>query len=82
MYHSNVVLICWGVIFGAAIIAGTVKKRWDGLKSVLIGTVVVLAGVGLSAALNNPVGAVLLSVALLVAAYVTLQGILQILSKK
>ena len=81
MYHSKVVMICWGVIYLAAITAGIVKKRWKGLKNVLVGAAAVAAGIGLSALLNNPFGAVLLSLALLVSAYVTLKGIIQILSK-
>ena len=79
MYHSNVVVICWAVVFAAAILAAVIKKRWAGLGLVLIGGAIVGLGIGASALLSNAAGAVILSAALLVGAYIALKGIIQIM---
>ncbi|GEM_PF-2932123 len=79
MYHSKVVVICWAVVFAAAIVAAVIKRRWAGLGNVLIGGAIVGLGIGASALLSNAAGAVILSVALLVGAYIALKGIVQIM---
>ena len=79
MYHSKVVVICWAVVFAAAIVAAIIKKRWAGLGQVLVGGAIVGLGIGASALLSNAAGAVILSVALLVGAYIALKGIVQIM---
>ena len=79
MYHSKVVVICWAVVFAAAILAAIIKRRWAGLGNVLIGGAIVGLGIGASALLSNAAGAVILSVALLVGAYIALKGIVQVM---
>lgn len=79
MYHSKVVVICWAVVFAAAILAAIIKRRWAGLGHVLIGGAIVGLGIGASALLSNAAGAVILSVALLVGAYIALKGIVQVM---
>jgi len=79
LYHSKVVVICWAVVFAAAIVAAIIKKRWAGLGQVLVGGAIVGLGIGASALLSNAAGAVILSVALLVGAYIALKGIVQIM---
>jgi len=79
LYHSKVVVICWAVVFAAAIVAAVIKRRWAGLGNVLIGGAIVGLGIGASALLSNAAGAVILSVALLVGAYIALKGIVQIM---
>lgn len=79
MYHSKVVVICWAVVFAAAIVAALIKKRWAGLGNVLVGGAIVGIGIGASALLANAAGAVILSVALLVGAYIILKGIVQVM---
>lgn len=72
-------MICWAVVFAAAIVAAIIKKRWAGLGQVLVGGAIVGLGIGASALLSNAAGAVILSVALLVGAYIALKGIVQIM---
>lgn len=77
MYHSKVVVLCWAVVYLFGIIAALVKKRWDGLRYILIGAAIVGTGIAASALLDSEVGALLLSAALLTAAYFTLIGIIK-----
>ena len=81
MYHSKVVILCWAAVFAIAVLAGLLKKSWAGLGDILIGALIVAAGVGASHLLNNIVGAFLLSVALMAAAYFTLKGIVAIFTR-
>ena len=81
MYHSKVVVLCWAVVFAAAILAALFKKSWVGLGYVLSGALIVAAGIGASMLTGNAAGAVLLSLALFVAAYVTLRGITKIFTR-
>ena len=78
VYHSKVVILCWAVVYLAAVVAAVIKRRWPALRHVLAGAAIVAAGIGLSAALNSSLGALLLSAALMVAAYFTLTGIIGI----
>jgi hypothetical protein len=73
------VVICWAVVFAAAILAAVIRKRWAGMGLVLIGGAIVGLGIGASALLSNAAGAVILSAALLVGAYIALKGIIQIM---
>lgn len=81
MYHSKVVLLCWAVIIAAAILAAVYNKSRVGLGDVLIGALIVAAGVGTSMLLGNSAGALLLALALLIAAYFILKGIINIFSQ-
>ena len=81
MYHSKVVVLCWAVVYLLAIIAALVKRRWNAMRSVLLGAAIVASGIAASALLNNALGALLLSAALLVAAYFTLVGIIRIFGR-
>ncbi len=81
MYHSKVVIICWAVIYIAAVVAALLKRRPRALRDILIGAAIVAAGIGASALLKNAAGAMLLSASLLIATYFTLIGIIKIFSK-
>ena len=81
MYHSKVVLICWAAVYIAAIAAACIKRRWHALGPILGGAAALMVGIGVSALLNNPAGVFLLSAMLLIAAYITLTGIIKIFAK-
>ena len=81
MYHSKVVILCWAVIYITAVVVAIIKKRWVGLRHVLVGASIVAVGIGSSIFLNSELGAISLSIALLIAAYFTLKGIVKILTK-
>ncbi len=74
-------IMCWAAVYLIAVVVAVSKKRWVGLRYVLAGAAIVAAGIGASIVLNNEIGAILLSIALLSAAYVTLKGIIAILAK-
>jgi hypothetical protein len=81
VYHSKVVLLCWGAVFVAALLAAAFKRSRTGLGDILTGFLIVVAGVGASMLLNNPTGALLLSLVLLLSAYFTLKGIIAIFTQ-
>ncbi len=81
MYHSKVVILCWAAIYLTAAVVAILKKRWGGLRHVLVGASIVAVGIGFSIAMNSELGALLLSIALLAAAYFTLKGLINILTK-
>ncbi|MBL0715535.1 MAG: hypothetical protein JJV98_17740 [Desulfosarcina sp.] len=78
MYSSNVVLICWAVVFIVAAATALVKKNMRALGFIAGGGAIVAAGVGLSRALANEGGAIVLSFCLLAGALVTLLGIVRL----
>lgn len=79
MYHSKVVVICWAIVFVAAALVAACKQRWAGLGMILAGAGLTAAGIAVSAWLEgHPVGAVILSAALLGAALTTLLGIAKV----
>lgn len=78
MYHSKVVVICWAAVFVAAALMAAIKKRWTGLGMIAAGAGLTAAGIAISAWLDHPVGAVILSAVLLAAALTTLLGIVKI----
>ena len=65
-------------VLAAAVLAALIKKSWTGLGDVLIGALIMAAGVAASMLLDNIAGALLLSVALMAAAYFTLKGMIAI----
>lgn len=79
MYHSKVVVICWAVVFVAAALVAAYRKHWTGLGMILAGAGMTAVGIAISAWLDgHPVGAVILSFALLAAALTTLLGIAKV----
>ena len=81
MYHSKVVILCWAAVYAAAILAAVLKRRWVALREIVVGAMIVAAGIGASFMLNNVAGALVLSVSMLAATYFTLTGIIKIFSK-
>ena len=82
MYHSKVMILCWATIYLFALAATMIKGRWKALRPILTGAAIVAAGIGASALLENALGALLLSVALMVATYFTLKGFIEIFGKQ
>jgi hypothetical protein len=78
VYHSKVVVICWAAVFMAAALTAAFKRHWSGLGMILAGAGLTAAGIAISAWLDHPVGALILSVALLAAALTTLLGIAKV----
>lgn len=81
MYHSKVMILCWAVIYFFGLAAALIRRRWDGMRSVLIGAAIVTAGITASFILNNALGALVLSAALMVATYFTLVGFIKIFNR-
>lgn len=82
VYHSKVVILCWAVIFVAATVAAFLKRRWAGLRHIVVGATIVAIGIALSALLKNEIGALMLSAALLISTYFALTGIIKTFSKE
>ena len=81
MYHSKVMILCWAAVYLFAIIAALIKRRRSGMRAVLTGAGIVTAGIAASAILDNVLGALLLSAALMTATYFTLVGFIRIFSR-